>query len=700
MIAKLTLSHFRKHIDLTINFSEGLLAIRAANEAGKSSLIESIAYVMFGSRVLRDSLEDVVTWGHPVRDLKVVLEYGDYTIARSKGGAEVTSLGQVLVTGQTEVTRFCETLVGCDAATAMNLMFANQTDLRGVLNAGPKATSAFLEQLSDLDLFDRLIDAAQSKLSLGSAALQEERLRNLIAEREALPEVSAPDKGVFETSQAILADETARLQNLLSTDLLTKYERENDQYQAELTARSVLSQLDSKLRWIEDRLDDAKAGIAEVGIVGQPRDTTTLEAEIAAAQQWQTRREAYAKFKALPKVQWPVDRKGWSDQYDELERRGSDLRAWLNKCNQAAAVAKAQLVTSSVCGFCGQDVSQFPEAAAKNEALAREIELQMQAALDAEAQIKENDALVRDFNKAREEDQAQAKLLRNLSGFVDVDESMIPAAVTWNGEVPAEAGPDVTQLQAQLRSVRNQNDAIMRACAKVDTLTEQKVKLEAEKGALLVERGQVQMINENLFQDLVLSLSRVRGEIDAVRAEMDEIAQRIKAAQAVFDEQVRVFETAQRERGRVEARIVETEREIETLQFNNQLVKKIRAARPVVGNKLWAIVLASVSSIFTQMRGEDSIVTKGSDGFLVNGKAVTSYSGSTLDLLGLALRIALVKTFIPACPFIVLDEPGASMDGERESSMMGYIAASGFQQVILVTHSDRSESVATTLIEL
>jgi ABC-type transport system involved in cytochrome bd biosynthesis fused ATPase/permease subunit len=111
------------------------------------------------------------------------------------------------------------------------------------------------------------------------------------------------------------------------------------------------------------------------------------------------------------------------------------------------------------------------------------------------------------------------------------------------------------------------------------------------------------------------------------------------------------------------------------------------------------MVLVSVSNIFSSMRGEPSMVTKGKDGFLVNDKA-SALSGSTLDLLGLAIRCALVKMFVPNCPFLVLDEPSAACDQARTNAMLGYVAASGFKQVLLVTHNDASESFADNLIQL
>ena len=62
---------------------------------------------------------------------------------------------------------------------------------------------------------------------------------------------------------------------------------------------------------------------------------------------------------------------------------------------------------------------------------------------------------------------------------------------------------------------------------------------------------------------------------------------------------------------------------------NNALIAKLKALKPVVSKTLWSLVLLSVSTVFSQLRGVQSVVTRDSDGFLIDGKKARSYSGST-----------------------------------------------------------------------
>ena len=93
MIKTLTLKCFRKFVDNHFSFGQGLVLCKGPNEVGKSTIQESILFALYGSRTLRDSLAQCVTWGHKENELKVELvievDGTEYLIKRSKAGAEV-----------------------------------------------------------------------------------------------------------------------------------------------------------------------------------------------------------------------------------------------------------------------------------------------------------------------------------------------------------------------------------------------------------------------------------------------------------------------------------------------------------------------------------------------------------------------------------------------------------------------------------
>ena len=171
MLKQITLTNFKKHESLTVEFAPGLNAIKGSNESGKSTLTQAAAYALFGTKALPYSLEDTVTYGKPLNSLKVALDFEVagkvYTITRSKSAAELNYDGGT-VTGQTETSNFVGKLLGTDAQAAPKLILANQNDIRGSLTSGPKATTELIEKLAQFDQLDTLVDLIQEKLTTGS----------------------------------------------------------------------------------------------------------------------------------------------------------------------------------------------------------------------------------------------------------------------------------------------------------------------------------------------------------------------------------------------------------------------------------------------------------------------------------------------------------------------------------------------------
>jgi len=700
MLKKVELQNFRKHTDLKVRFTEGLNVIRAPNEGGKTTTLEAIAYALFGSKVLRDGLDNTVTWGQPTTSLKVTVEYGDYVITRSKKGAEVLAMGQVFVTGQSEVTAFCEKLIGADGATAANLMFSNQMGLRGVLTNGPKATAQLIEDLGEFDLFDRIIDAAQHKLPLGAATVQADRLQRLTAELEALTTPAQPDAAAHEANLTALTSSLAAAKEAEAT-LIEKLAGARDAVAKMRHARAHRSTLEANLAKVEGRLNDLR--VERTSVEGQatlePRATADLEEGLRQSQDLEARRRAWAQFQKLP----TPERHSRKAMDAEIVCIQADIKRADEAVRQAQTnikVAKAKLTTSSTCGFCGQDVSQFPEVAKRNAELAAAILGEERRTVEA---LESKEVAERALENVQALFRVEDEILRGVRGieqYLERDESVLPAMFTWQGlppPPPEEAEPDYA---AMLAEAKRYNDAILQARTKLEMLNRQIHDLEDDRLKLVHELRGLSPVSDGTLAQAEAGLKEGEETLAEARGAIMDLQRSIDGAKADFQFAVAMHTAALEKRAQLEKQIDSTKQEISALEFNNNLVKKIRAARPVIGNKLWSMVLASVSTVFSQMRGENSIVSKEKDGFTVNGKSVDSLSGSTLDLLGLAIRCALTKTFVPGCQFIVLDEPSASCDASREAAMLGYIAASGFSQVLLVTHSDVSESFANNLITL
>ena len=190
MLRTLTLKNFRKHEDSEFSFTDGLTVIRGSNEAGKTTIGESVMYALFGANMLRESLDAVVTYDKPESSLKVALTFQldgvDYKIVRGKSGAELTYADQI-VTGQRETRLFVERLLGCSADTAKLLMFADQNSIRGVLDKGGTAANGLVETLAQLGLIEELVDKVQSQLPAGNTKAVDAQIETISAQLGEVP---------------------------------------------------------------------------------------------------------------------------------------------------------------------------------------------------------------------------------------------------------------------------------------------------------------------------------------------------------------------------------------------------------------------------------------------------------------------------------------------------------------------------------
>lgn len=712
MLNSLKLTNFRKVTSDEMIFTPGINVIRGLNESSKSTRLESIAYALFGSRSLRTPIEQTVTWGEPVNTLKVelALTVGDkvYNFKRSKSGAEVTVNGTVFCTGQNEVSALAASLLGADATTASKLLLASQNGIRGALEEGPKALSMLIEDLADMAVFDTILEAAQTKLALGSPLLLEERLKGaestLEAATQSLP--AKPNEDEFRGHVAALNLHISTVERTIA-DLSERVFRANKAWQdnsaiylkkTELNAavdRALATLKESEK--LAEELSMKAARFVEPDVV-----MDTLKQQLSEAQNHASRMEAYNVFKSLPEV--PRYWNGYAESFVSASKSFDDteksIRRDIAAIESAIRELNRQRLDGGPCSKCGQPTAHLTHIAETNaqiDAKLAEIEPALQPLKDALEVAEARAAYIAPIPSVAARMQP---MLNKLNGYVELDENFYPPKVSWIGSVPTDEAVDVAGLRKRIAAI----DADWKA-KEADEARAKLAKEQWEKALRVYEKvaeerdvfmapdaDQIIALTEAKDQ-AVVNLNLATGEIELARKEIAEITKAHEQAKQMWAVCQSRVEDAQRV-------IAECKADLDSLSFNNGLVKKLRAIRPVIANKLWNTVLASVSVMFSQMRREESWVTKEKDGFKVNGQSVESLSGSTLDLLGLAIRTSLLRTFLPQCGLLVLDEPMHGCDADRSESMLGFLKSVDFRQTLLVSHEEVSESVADNLIVL
>lgn len=676
MLDTLTLKNFRKHRDAEFKFGEGLVVLRGANEAGKTTIGEAILYAFFGATVLRESLDMVVSYDQPESSLKVGLTWHldgvDYKVVRGKSGAELTYADQI-VTGQRETRSFVERLLGCTADTAKMLMFADQNSVRGVLAKGGSAANGLVETLAQLGLIEDLVERVQAQLPSGNTKAVDAQIETLKA-----AVVTIPD----EPSDSGIAAAKAEISSVLEKIDLTKASTPADQ---DVTKARVAVQARNaatvELARLKARAAEISATLAKSVAVPAFTLAALEQARKDAANIAEQERRWRASQTVFP--QCPDEWEGTIATAESFERDTEvnidKLTLAITKLNKSIVIAEMRKVNEKNCVFCKKDLSEVPEVEQINAAADAEV-IKLKAELaTAEAELQTDRATL----KAVQQVLKVTTERKRLAGEYWALDDSIPPKPTWIGEPAVKPGtsnlPAMEREWSAYQTVKVQREMLE---AELAGLQYPEVPDVTDAEALIAKAAAV----EAELQALVIKRVQAEGKLATVTAQYNAAVASRQSAIVQNDSNQKALE-----------QLVGTR---DSMHKHNELVKKLRAARPEIAAKMWGTVLGAISRYFSQIRGEASVVTREADGFKVNGRSIDGLSGSTNDALGLAIRMALSKLFLPSVPFLFLDEAFAGADDTRELDGVATLAGAGFSQVLLVTHSPLPESIADSLIVL
>jgi exonuclease SbcC len=714
MLISLDLTFFRRHERLHVDFSDGLNALRGPNESGKTTITEALLYAWYGADALRDPLVDVVTWGRKDNELRVssVMQVNGtrYTATRSKSGAEINWIDaegvQRKVAGQKETKAFTTDLLGADWKTANMLMLASQAGLRGALEAGTTGISTLIGKLADFDAIDKILAAAERHWMLGSDEPLRAKLETALADAaQAQNELIGADQlpgldKVIETAREGLARSEANvIENLQPA--LDAARAADDEAKEKLAsherAQQNLTAVLQKLQTERARLVDAERRAADAP---DPAALQALRHKLANATESARLSALYREFNALPA--YPAAY--WDEPVGKLEVAERDNTAALTKAQTERSEAAAELrvlqgrfLRTGNCPTCNQPINDDEHARrhnAETEAAVASLQARI-ASLDS--QIADLQGTRQDFEQLRAAAKPFLNAVVRFGTLVEPDDSVFPPRLAWKADVPPAEQLDPKALQAEISALEARQNACAQATGAAAAHRAAVEELEAAVKACQdvldvcpwVDLKPTAAMYEEAYQAYLKGaehVRHVRSELDNIVAQRNEYAARVQQAQQRHEMAVS------------QAKVIE--QDIRQMAFHNALVKKVKGFKPLVTDHLWNTVLAAVSTYFSQMRGEASVVTKNADGFQINDKPVTSYSGSTLDVLALGMRAALSKTFLPNTSFMCLDEPAHGCDPVRTGNVLAFLAGIGFDQVILASHDELSESVANNVIQL
>lgn len=168
IIKTLELTNYRRFRSQAFEFPQNLIGFIGRNGAGKSTVIEAIAWALYGTRATRGVKSDIRSQQASDREAcEVVLHFElsgvEYRVMRKLRGKSAVAEAAVWQAGIEEplavqeqgVSAFIEELLGLDYRSFFASVFARQKDLAALASMQPEERRKTINRLINIDAVDR-----------------------------------------------------------------------------------------------------------------------------------------------------------------------------------------------------------------------------------------------------------------------------------------------------------------------------------------------------------------------------------------------------------------------------------------------------------------------------------------------------------------------------------------------------------------
>jgi len=175
----LRLQNFRQHADTLIEFENGLTGIIGPNGSGKSTILEGIAWALYGNTVARGTRESIRFHAAPPRasvraELDFELGPHRYRVVRGLTSAELFVDGGTAPVANSigAVGQLLEQKLGMTSREFFTTYFTGQKDLAAMAAMGPADRGRFLSRVLGYDRLQRAQELARQRRGELIAALR------------------------------------------------------------------------------------------------------------------------------------------------------------------------------------------------------------------------------------------------------------------------------------------------------------------------------------------------------------------------------------------------------------------------------------------------------------------------------------------------------------------------------------------------
>ncbi|MBV8984089.1 MAG: SMC family ATPase [Acidimicrobiia bacterium] len=740
-LTRIRLRNYRVYEELDLELPPGLIGVYGANGAGKSSLMESIRFCLWGkARTEKDEIRTSGVNADCAAEVEFEHEGHLYLVRRTISGvnstvkAETHADGLQVAEGVRDTARYVRSILGMDDAAFRASVFAEQKQIASFSGQTPAERRKLVLQLLGITPVDAAKDQARKD---GRMAMEQ-----YTRARDLLPDVEKAKADVADAetvAKAAAEKETAAAKELAQAeeahtaarkahDVLVVTRNEYDRIVAEGKATKVeFERAEKRLKELEAEVQGlAEAAEALTKLEPDAAGLAQAEQRLTAVQAVDRARTALAEIPVLEEPARPdeavfdsarAEAEGAGRQLAEVEGRMKAAADELSRAKEMVHRASA-LSGEADCPLCGQALGDAFEQVQQHradelsraEATTAELTAQQKAlAKTVAAAVTEAERQAKALKKTQEVWVAHEKALERRTAaekaLADALRGLEPAPEPDEGRVLAADVDRRRKAQTQCEVLRDRLGRRPEVEAELRTAREHVGELT---GTLQTLREKVAALAFKPEQ-LDAAAKKLEGaEAAMVMARQTAQAAGIKAAESRAIAQ----QTAKRL-----ADAVEQHAKIADLAEDARHLSKLGELLNVFRNNLVATVgprlSAQAADLFAELTDHEydllevdpeSYEIQIHDAGRVYG--MDRFSGSETDLANLALRVAISEHVRfqsgGTVGLLVLDEVFGPLDADRKERMLLALERlkARFRQVLVVTHDTEVKEQLPSAIEV
>jgi exonuclease SbcC len=676
----LELQNYRRFRSVELELPEGMVSIMGPNGAGKSSLMEAVAWCLYGNEteIVRTGKESIKRGGSAHTDpclVRVEFEFEGtgYVVERSMKGknlsmnASLHAGDKLMARGSDDVTEAVKTLFGMDHKSFFISVFARQKELNALTSYPKHQRKKLVLRMLEIENIEEAIRRVREDLRHLLAVidnnieeLENEDGRSVIAEiKKDISGLEKDDKDLAKTEAKAEKelDKVERVQKKLK-DEMKKLEEARDKWQRGLRQK-----------------DSLKATLK-----GQNDRTAELKKELSGLEKLEERVRSIAV--KMKKNQKELD--------SVLDKRRTALkeRDSLNSNMGTIKAAQSQIKT---------DISEIEGNVMQINDLGPESECP---------------TCFRELGDTFE------KLLESF------DKQLIgkEKALVKNGEDIEKAKAALRELEARLKALDKRENILREKlkdweldATKVERTAEVRQRLKETETKLKKTTVELEKVEKTLsstdFNDR--SYTKAKKGHDDVSVQLrvaEKKLQSITSDRRVLDQQLKASTKELARLEKLGAQIAEKRKEVELLShlekvmddFKKHLISRIRPALARISSELLASLTNRKYDEIELSEDYDISIRDGGSFYRID-----RFSGGESDLANLCLRLAISEVISEkhgsaGFGFIVLDEVFGSQDDDRKRMLLSTLngLSNRFKQIFLITHVEDVKELMGNVIRV